>query len=260
LGETTFHHLRLSTDGGIVEVTLARGPVNAVDQEMYRELRDAFRMIGTSMPDARVVVLSGDGKHFCGGNDLHEFRTLTPDNAEERMREVREALWAVYDCPIPVVGAVQGAAVGTGLALVASCDFVVAATGARFGLPELQVGVMGGARHVARLVPQPVVRWMFLSADPMPVEELVRLGALIEVVEPERLREAALARARRIGRHSPAFLRAAKEALNLVEDMELKPGYELEQQYTGRLSGHPDSKEAVLAFLERREPVWAAET
>lgn len=80
--------------------------------------------------------MTGAGKHFCGGNDLTEFQTMTPENAGERMLAVREAFWSIYDCPLPVIAAVHGVAVGTGLALAASCDLVVAAKGATFTLPE----------------------------------------------------------------------------------------------------------------------------
>jgi len=233
----------------IVEITLARPPVNAFDRAMYRELRDVFAGIPDLVPTARVVILAADGRHFCAGNDLNEFRTLNRDNAASRMREVREAFWAIYDCPIPVIGAVQGAALGTGLAIAASCDFVVAAANARFGLPELSVGVMGGARHLARLVPQPVVRSMFYSSDPIEVERLVRLGAVIDVVPTAELLTFARARAARLARHDLLLLRTAKRALNAIETMELKPGYEFEQGLTCELSGRPEAKLALQSAL-----------
>jgi enoyl-CoA hydratase/carnithine racemase len=100
--------------------------------------------------DVRVVILAGRGKHFCAGTDLDDFATTMPDNADERMWQVREAFFAIQDCPVRVIGAVQGTAVGTGLAVAASCDYVIAAVDARIGLPEITVGVMGGARHLAR--------------------------------------------------------------------------------------------------------------
>lgn len=199
-------------------------------------------------------MLTGSGRHFCAGNDLSEFVTLAPANAAGRMLEVREAFFAIMDAPIPVIGAVHGAALGTGLAIAASCDFVVAAAGATFGLPEVGVGVMGGARHLARLVPEPLLRSMYFTADPVSAEELLAVGGIVAVVEPDRLLDEALARAARIARHSSAALHSAKRSLNAIESMDVKPGYEFEQSLTGELSASPDAKEALLSVIERREP------
>lgn len=252
----TYTFLRTEIDGdGIATVWMRRPPVNAVNQAMYREIRSLFEELG-GLPDLNAVILAGEGKHFCGGNDLDEFRTLSPENSPERMKEVREAFWAIYDCPVAVIAAVHGVALGTGLGLVASCDFAVAAEGAKLGLPEIGVGVMGGGKHLTRLVPQPQVRWMFLSGEPVSVEELARYGAVVAVVPPEDLRAEARRRAAAIARHSRVAVRFAKRALNEVEFMGLKPGYQTEQGYTGELSGYADPKEAAAAFFERREPVY----
>src|SRR4051794_29313589 len=100
-----FEHLRVEIgDDSVATVWMARPPVNAVNQVMYREIKALFEQLGD---DVRVnaIVLAGDGRHFCAGNDLEEFRTLDPENAPERMREVREAFWAIHDCPVPVVAA-----------------------------------------------------------------------------------------------------------------------------------------------------------
>ncbi|MGJ3558286.1 enoyl-CoA hydratase-related protein [Streptomyces sp. INA 01156] len=126
--------------------------------------------------------------------------------------------------------------------------------GARFGLPEIQVGAMGGAKHASRLVPQALVRRMHFTGDMVPVEELVRYGGIDSVVPAERLLTAAGELARRIVRHSPVAIRTAKRSLNRIEYMELKEGYTYEQSLTGELSAHDDAKEAVRAFFERREP------
>lgn len=249
-------HVKLEVRDSVAFVTLSRPPVNAVNQDMYREIRDLFLSITTLVPLARVVVLHGDGKHFCGGNDLHEFETLDPTNAAERMREVREAFFAVSDCPLPVVGAVSGVALGTGLALAASCDFVVAADDAKFGVPELSVGVLGGARHLARLVPLPILRWMYFTADPITANRLAALGGVIAVVPTHDLLSEATKIALRVARHSLTALQHAKDALNTIESMALKPGYEYEQSLTCAFAGHPDSREAVRAFFERRDPVY----
>jgi enoyl-CoA hydratase len=256
---TGFEFLRCSVDGTIATVSLDRPPVNSVNQQMYREIRTLFTDVGRLGADVKVVVLAGDGRHFCGGNDLDEFATLTPRNSDVRMAEVRAAFFAIQDCPLPVIGAVHGVALGTGLAIAASCDFVVASEDARFGVPEVSVGIMGGARHLARLVPEPWVRWMFLSADPVSANQLAGIGGVVAVVPREELLATARAHARRIARHSSTLLRTAKHSLNVIESMDLQPGYTFEQSLTTRVCGDPDSQEAVRATLEQRPPAYPSE-
>ena len=173
---------RLQTDlapDGVAIVTMSRPPVNAVDLVMYRELRDLFVDIDRIGDGVRAVVLTGEGKHFCAGNDLEDFATMDRDNVRERMFHVREAFFAIQECAVPVIGAVAGAALGTGLALAASCDFVVAAEDASFGLPELSVGVHGGARHLGRMVGQPLVRWMYFTGQRLSAAEMHAVGAVV---------------------------------------------------------------------------------
>ena len=155
---------------------------------MYQEMAALFADIDRVGADVRAVVLSGEGPHFCAGNDLDEFATMTPENGRERMWRVREAFFAIADRSVPVVGAIHGAALGTGVAIAASCDFVVAAEDARFGLPELTVGVMGGARHLARMAPQPLVRRMFFTGEPLSAKEFADAGGAIFVCGRDQFR------------------------------------------------------------------------
>jgi enoyl-CoA hydratase len=241
-------------DTGVALVRLNRAPANAVDQDMYIELADLFSDPDQMGVDIRAIVLAAEGPHFCAGNDLAEFMSMTPDNGTERMWRVREAFFAIQNCPVPVIGAVHGVAIGTGLAIAASCDFVVASEDAKFGLPELTVGVMGGARHLARMAPQPLVRRMFFTGEHIPARDFAAGGGSIIVCAREDLLEQARKYARRIAGFSPTAVRLSKQILNRIERMDLQEGYAFEQGFTVRMSGHPDSKEALHAFSERRAP------
>ncbi len=250
---------RLTTDlasDGVATVTMRRPPVNAVDLLMYRELRDLFVDIDQIGRGVRAVVLTGEGKHFCAGNDLDDFASMDRDNVRERMFHVREAFFAIQECAVPVVGAVAGAALGTGLAIAASCDFVVASTDASFGLPELSVGVHGGARHLARMVGQPVVRWMFFTGQRLSGEQMHALGAVVAVVPRDELVAAAQAEARRIAAFSPTAVRMGKRGLNDIEFLDIRRGYEHEQSLTARMMDHPDSKTALEASRSGEVPVF----
>lgn len=231
-----------------------RPPVNAVDQDMYIEINRLFTNPDQMGDNVRAIVLAGAGPHFCAGNDLGEFATMTPDNGTERMWRVRSAFFAIQDCVVPVIGAVHGSALGTGLAIAASCDFLVAADNAKFGLPELSVGVMGGARHLARIAPQPLVRRLFFTSDPVSAQELASPGSPLILCRHEELLDVACRYASRVARLSPTAVRLGKQILNRIETLELKAGYEFEQEFTVKMSGHPDSKESLTAFSERRIP------
>jgi enoyl-CoA hydratase len=252
-----FKYLNVSYAGtGVADVMLARAPANAINDAMYREIEALFSRPDQIGDGLQVMVLSAEGRHFCGGNDLDEFESMTPSNGDERMRRVRAAFFAIQDCPVPVIGAVRGVALGSGLAIAASCDFLVAARDARFGLPELTVGVMGGAAHLARLAPQGLVRRMFFTGEPLRADALAAAtGALIVCDEGEVL-DKAHEIALRIAAFSPTAVRLAKRTLNRIETLDLKAGYELEQDSTVRMSGHADSKEALTAFRTKRAPMY----
>ncbi|HET6951628.1 MAG TPA: enoyl-CoA hydratase-related protein [Acidimicrobiales bacterium] len=249
--------LRTEVDAdGVATVTMDRPPVNAVDLLMYRELRDLFVDVDAIGPGVRAVVLTGGGRHFCAGNDLDDFASMDSDNVRERMFHVREAFFAIQECAVPVIGAVAGAALGTGLAVAASCDFVVAADDAAFGLPELSVGVHGGARHLGRLVSQPVVRWMYFTGQRLSGEEMRALGAVVMVVPRDDLLVAARAEARRIAAFSPTAVRMGKKGLNDIEFVDIRRGYEHEQGLTARMMDHPDSKIALHASRNGETPKY----
>jgi enoyl-CoA hydratase len=252
---SSFKHLRWSVDeAGVATVMLDRPPANAVVQAMYDEIARLFSDPDLMQEGVRAIVLSGAGRHFCAGNELAEFVDMTPENGPERQWRVREAFFAIQDCPVPVIAAVHGVALGTGLCLAAACDYVVAAEDAKFGLPELTVGVMGGASHLARLVSQPVVRRMYFTGDHIAAREFQAAGAAILVVPRDEMLAEAQRYARRAASFSPTAVRLAKQILNRIEVMDLKEGYAFEQRFTARMSGHPDSKEAVAAVREKRPP------
>ena len=257
-------HVRTEIDGGIALVTLDRPPVNALDSQAFREITETFEELSRSR-EAQVAIFTAAGRVFCGGVDLQ-------DSARRRGRQgddasvsdlldpgavARECFWALHDCRIPVIGAINGAAVGAGLALAASCDILVASEQARFALTEINAGVLGGGRFLQRLVGPYKTRMLFYTGEFVSAEELYRLGAVEKVVPHADLLAEARQLAGRIAKKSPIGLRLAKESLNRVEYLPLKEGYHLEQEYTGRIARYDDSAEARLAYLEKRDPDWS---
>ena len=246
-----FAFLSWTVSDRIGTVVLSRPPVNAVNQRMYREIYQFFTHVDRFLPDIHALVVVADGKHFSAGNDLNEFETMTSENGRERMYHAREAFYAIMDCPVPTIAAIQGVAVGTGIGISSSCDVMIAADDARIGLTEVKVGVMGGPRHLARMLPQHIVRYMFLSGELMPAPELVRLGALLEAVPADKLRERAHEIAGLIARHDRTVLRTAKKSLNEVEELDLRVGYELEQRRTLELADEPERQNSLARFFAK---------
>ncbi|MCW2529478.1 MAG: putative enoyl-CoA hydratase/isomerase [Pseudonocardiales bacterium] len=265
-GWTGLEYIRVEVEDLIATVTLARPPVNALSAPMMRELADVFGRLGRSR-EAHVAVLTADGDRlFCGGADIGESerryskRQLIEGESVADLIDpgtvVRDLFWGIRQCPLPVIASVNGIALGAGAALVACCDMVVAAENATFALPEIDVGVLGGARHLQRLVGVWKTREMMLSGKRVPAAELYRLGALAAVVPFTELRATTRELAATIAAKSPMALRMAKQSMNRVEHLSLEEGYQLEQDYTVRVSQLADSKEARAAWKERRAPHW----
>jgi enoyl-CoA hydratase len=165
-------------------------------------------------------------------------------------------MWSITDCAVPVIGAINGPAIGAGLAFAACCDMIVAAEHATFGALEINVGLLGASAHLSLMVGRHKAREMFFLGEKVSAAELYRLGAIRSVVPADELMPTARELAEKLSMKSPIALRLAKESMNRVEFMPLKEAYRTEQDYTNRLLGFDDSAEARDAYLHRREPHW----
>ena len=242
----------------VLLITIDRPPVNAMSLEAHRQLLAALRSVEADT-DIHCVVLTGAGeKAFVAGGDVDQLGAMDPQTALMRTRVIRQVFDAIRRNPVPVIGAVNGAALGSGMVIAAVCDVVVAAETAKFGLPEINVGVMGGTKHLARIVPEKVMRWMSLTGARVDAAYLERLGAVHQVLPRAEVLPAALAIADDIAAKSPAGVRLMKEVINLTEPMNLDDGYHVETYATAIISAHPDSKEAAQAFKEKRNAKYGS--
>jgi enoyl-CoA hydratase len=261
-------NVRLERTGRVALVTLDRHPVNALDSTTFNELAEVFESFNHDRDISAAVLTASGHRTFCGGVDLKDSpRRFRPDGRAadggpqgdpadqiDPGAVVRRCFWGVYDCAVPVIAAVNGDAIGAGVALVGSCDLIVASEQARFALKEITVGVLGGVKHAQRLLGPFKAKRMFLTGEWLPAEELYRLGAVEAVVPPEELLPAALDLAGRIAANSPIAVRLAKESANRVEHLDLHDGYRLEQDYTIRVNRYADAAEARRAFFDKRDP------
>jgi enoyl-CoA hydratase len=247
----------VSDHPGVLMVTINRSPVNALSLELFRRLRDVFASVDQTHPDARAIVLTGAGRMFSAGADVKELSERTTEGQIARSVVSRGAFDAIRRCPLPVIAAVNGPAIGAGVVVASCADIILASETATFSLPEVLVGVMGGTRHMARMVPDKMVRYLALTGRKVDARDLERFGGIHEITAPEALLPAAIDLAAAIAANSPTTVALMKEAINLTEDMPLNEGYRVEQLFTTLASSMPDSKEAASAFLEKRKPVWS---
>ncbi len=249
--------VRCEIENHIALVTMDNPPVNAQDQQFHEDMMLVFDTI-SDLDDVRVAVLTGAGKVFSAGANIKNKagEERGPGDAWQHNRRARECFHSIMECRKPVIAAINGPALGAGLAVAASCDILVASDNGSLGLPEIDVGLMGGGRHAMRLFPHSLIRRVMLTGYRVPGPELYRLGIVEACVPPDELMPAAMELARTIAAKSPVASRIAKHALNTIEEMSLRDGYRFEQNMTYELSSYEDSKEAMLAFAEKRPPVF----
>ncbi|GGP42149.1 enoyl-CoA hydratase family protein [Streptomyces melanogenes] len=235
----------VSTTGpekGISLVTVDFPPVNALPVHGWYELADAVRTAGRD-PGIRCVVLAAEGRGFNAGVDIKEMQRDPGHSALiGANRGCYEAFAAVYECEVPVVAAVQGHCLGGGIGLVGNADVVVASEDATFGLPELDRGALGAATHLARLVPQHLMRALYYTSRTATARELLSHGSVWKVVRRAELLDAALELAREIARKDGSLIRLAKAAINGIDPVDVRRSYRFEQGFTfeANLSGVAD--------------------
>lgn len=245
----------------IAVITLDAPPVNAQSKDFMEELIAVFDELNHKK-GVRCVVLTAKGKVFSAGADIKNRAKQSewaPGDINRHLRRAREVGFVIMEMNIPVIAAVNGPALGAGMGLAICSDIIVASKNATFGLPEIDIGLMGGVRHTMRVFPIGLTRRMVLTGYRVPAEELYRRGLIEACVEPDELMDTAMEMARDIASKSPTAIKLAKRALNTVETMGLKDGYRFEQNLTVEMTGTADSKEAMAAFLEKRPAVFQDE-
>lgn len=249
--------LKVSIDGHVAVLTMDAPPVNALTRTLNDELTLALDRI-SELDEIRVVVLTGQGKVFCAGADLkgRAENIKGPGDLPAHSRRTRECFHAIRECAKPVIAAINGPALGSGLAMVASSDIIITSDKGSLGLPEVDVGLLGGCRHAMRLFSHSRLRRMMLTGYRVSGEELYRLGIVEACTTPEGLMPAALELAQTIASKSPVSTRMGKHTLNTIEDMSLRDGYRYEQDMTALIGKTEDAQEAQAAFREKRTPVF----
>ena len=237
------------TDEQIAIVTMSNPPVNALPVKGWFEVADAV----TTAADegARVVILRAEGKGFNAGVDIKEMQQIEGfEGILGANRGCYAAFKAIYECPVPVIAAVNGFCLGGGVGLVGNADTIVASDDAVFGVPEVDRGALGAATHLSRLVPQHMLRTLYFTAQTITAQRLHELGSVHAVVPRNEVDEAALEVARQIAAKDPQVIRAAKAALNGIDPIDVNASYRFEQGFTYELNLAGVADERRDAFVK----------
>jgi enoyl-CoA hydratase/carnithine racemase len=252
-------NLQITREAGVACLTLNRPDKrNAIDDATRTALVEAFARFEDDIA-ARVVILTGAGTAFCAGVDL-----ATPGNVPVHSSiaaspiVTRPRLTAPLDAfTKPVIAALNGVAVGGGLELALACDLRIAATGARFGFPEVRIGSLpgsGGTQRLVGVVGRSLAAQMLFTGEPITAEQALASGLVSELHAPDALMGRAFALAKIIAENAPLSLMAIKKALRAATDLPLAAGFELERSLYGALALTHDREEGRKAFREKRKP------
>ncbi len=244
---------------GLLVVTLNRPEVrNAFNTAMGRELFDLFTALGQTPAETRCVIVTGAGdKAFCAGADLKEREGMDETTWFAQHALYERMMLAVVDCPVPVLAAVNGAAMGGGFELMLCCDFAYASTAARFALPEVSRGIMpggGGTQTLPRAVGERRAKEIIWSGQPVSAETASDWGIVNRLCAPDDLMTETLTLAEAICANAPLSIRQTKKAIHWGLQMDQRTGMAVEIEAYNHLIPTEDRREGVLAFNEKRPP------
>ncbi|WP_397414418.1 enoyl-CoA hydratase/isomerase family protein [Phenylobacterium sp.] len=256
----TYETIRLEEPApGVVAIVFNRPDVaNALSTRMGHELLDAWTSLQTR-EGLRCVVLRGEGRHFQAGADLKERNGMTDEAWAAQHKVFEDMAQAQLACPVPVIAAVQGAAMGGGCEMTLACDFAYAAEGARFGLPEAGLGIMpglGGTQLLTRAVGPRRAMEFLTTAAPISAEKALEIGLVNGVVPAEALVETVKSVAAQIASRAPLSVRGLKRVVRDGQDLDLAAAMTLELEIYYRLFKTADRREGVASFNEKRAPAF----
>lgn len=250
-------NIRVERRGEVEIVVLNRPDVlNALDRATLEDLAEAFARVA-SEGTARALVLTGEGRAFAAGADIAQMRALDPVGAEDFSRLGHRTFEALEGLPIPTLAAVNGFALGGGCELALACDWIYASEKARFGQPEVALGLIPGFGGTSRLLRRVGIGWakeLVLTGDPIVADEALRIGLANRVYPAEDLMEKSLAAAGSAGAKGPVAVALAKRVIQQGQDADVRTAHALEQSAFGLVFGSEDRGEGMDAFLAKRDP------
>ena len=228
--------------------------LNALNKTVLEELYDVFHKIEADEA-VRAVILTGEGRSFVAGADIAQMSTLTVSEGRSFGAYGQEVMNYIERVEKPVIAAVNGFALGGGCEIAMACDFRIASTKAKFGQPEVGLGItpgFGGTQRLSKLVGKGMAKLLILTADIIGADEALRIGLVEKVVEPEELMPVCEEIAKKIASKAPIAVAMSKTCINKGYHLDLYSGSALEAEAFGGCFGTEDQKEGMKAFLEKR--------
>jgi enoyl-CoA hydratase len=245
------------TRGACAEIVLDNPPMNVVTTELTAQLRSALRAIAAD-DEVRAVVVSGaGGRAFCAGSDIGEFESLHGRAAEGKLLLEKLVYRQLALLPVPSIAAIEGHALGGGLELALCCDFRIATTRSKLGMPELKLGVTpgsGGTQRLPRIVGPARAKEIILLGEPMDATTALSIGLLTRVVDTGGAVAAAREMAATLAERGPVAVRVAKRLLDAATETTLEEGLALETDGSEVVFATDDVLEGARAFLGKRTP------
>jgi enoyl-CoA hydratase len=247
--------------GGLTLLTLNRPAVaNAMNTQMGRDLLAFFDGVNADPLQHRCIVMTGAGdKAFCAGGDLKERQGMSDETWQAQHLLFERAIRAFIACPVPVIGAINGAAYAGGCELALCCDFIYASENARFALTEVTLGIMpgaGGTQNLPRALGERRAKEIILTGRPFSAKDAYDWGMVNRLCAPDTLMNEVMETARRIADNAPISVRQAKHAIHYGLQMDLASGMMLEIEAYNRMVPTEDRREGIASFNEKRKPVF----
>lgn len=254
----SYENIIFDTDGDVAIIKFNRPKsLNAVNTEVLFELADALNKIEHDI-NIGALILTGEGeKSFVAGADISQMVTLSPIQLRKFSRDGQEILFSLEELPIPVIACVNGFALGGGTEIAMACDFIYASENAKFGQPEITLGVIpgfGGTQRLSRLVGKSMAKELCMTGVIISAQEAKEIGLVNKVFSPEALWEETMKTAKSMAGKGKVSMRATKRCIDRGYDVDLHSGSYMESDAFALCMASPDGKEGMTAFLEKRKP------
>jgi len=257
----TYTTIEYDKTGRVANVTFCRPKIhNAFNATVITEMADVFRRIAED-DDIRVVLLTGEGKSFCAGADLNWMRSVIDQSFEENLAEsnhLADLFYQIYTCKRPVVGKINGAAIGGGTGFVAVCDIAIAARSAKFSFSEVKIGVVPACigPYVIRKMGEGKARELFITGERMTADRAFEVGLVNKVVDDDRLDSEVDTLISTILTSGPEAVAMAKKLVSEVPGMTPEQFKPFTAEMIARLRISDEGQEGMDAFLNKRKPAW----
>lgn len=252
-----YNYLTLTQDDNVGIITISRPKaLNALNSAVLKELSNAIDEMEKNK-DVYVIVLTGEGKAFVAGADIAEMKDMTPDEAKEFSRMGSEIFRKIETISKPVIAAVNGYALGGGCELAMACDIIIASEQAKFGQPEVGLGIIpgfSGTQRLPRVVGTKVAKELIFTGSTITAEEALRIGLVNKVVPHDACLQTAIDMGKTIASKGQIAIRNAKMAINRGIETDIDKGIDVEIEMFAACFANEDQKEGMTAFLEKRKP------